>query len=275
MICKICNSTTKIVSNQLVLNKYKVDYHQCSTCHFIQTDEPYWLAESYENAITALDIGLVSRNIYLQNVIPPIIEMCFPEAKVMIDYAGGYGMFVRMMRDLGYNFYRQDIYCENLFANYFDLKDCPVKKVDIVTAFEVFEHLHHPIEEIGKMFELSDNIVFSTVLSPSDINEFHDWWYVSPLIGQHISFYDLTTLSYIAVKFGKKLYSNGNNLHVFTSSNIEAKTIEKLFGSNKNRILKKLETSFTNRPMATRKRESLLESDYKYISNKLSKNEKI
>lgn len=275
MKCKICKAATHKISEHLVLQKYQVAYHQCQTCHFIQTDEPFWLAESYENAITALDIGLINRNIYLQKEIPKIIDSFFPDANIMLDYGGGYGMFVRMMRDLGYNFFRQDSYCQNLFANYFDYKDSATKKYDVLTTFEVFEHLEDPLTEIEKMFTLSDNIIFSTVLIPADIKEFETWWYVSPLIGQHIAFYDIKTLKYLADKFEKKLYSNNQNLHILSSYTIEASIVNRIFNTHKKFTLKKIINLFNkNKQIKSKsKRTSLLQKDYEFIEKKLmSKN---
>ena len=114
MKCHICQNTTSHIFQTKILKKYDVSYHQCSSCRFIQTDDPFWLPEAYENIITSLDIGLISRNLYLQEQIPNIINTCFIKAKSMLDFGGGYGMFVRMMRDKGFDFYRQDIYCDNL-----------------------------------------------------------------------------------------------------------------------------------------------------------------
>jgi hypothetical protein len=50
---------------------------------------------------------------------------------------GGYGMFVRLMRDGGFDFHREDPLCDNLFAQGFDRQDDGT--FELVTAFEVFE----------------------------------------------------------------------------------------------------------------------------------------
>lgn len=268
--CKICNGTLEKIFDKLVLNKYPADYLKCSHCHFVQTSEPIWIKEAYSSVITSLDIGLISRNLYLRESIKPIIDSFFPESKILLDYGGGYGMFVRLMRDLGYNFFRQDIYCENLFAEYFDIKDSGSTKFDLLTTFEVFEHLLNPVEEIEKMFELSQNIIFTTVLSPDKIEEFENWWYVSPLTGQHIAFYHETTLKFLAKKFGKELYTNGVNLHVFTEKKINSQIVDKIFGKKKLTVADKIKRkilSVNNTESA--ERESLLASDYKFIEEKL------
>ena len=59
MNCKICNTPSVEFVTKQVLTKYNVKYYRCSSCQFIQTEEPYWLDEAYNKAITKLDIGLV------------------------------------------------------------------------------------------------------------------------------------------------------------------------------------------------------------------------
>jgi len=77
MYCKICNHTVNKIFEAKVLDKYQVSYSQCSECFFIQTEEPYWLEESYTSAITALDIGLIERNIQLSNIVSTVIKLYF------------------------------------------------------------------------------------------------------------------------------------------------------------------------------------------------------
>ena len=67
-----------------------------------------------------------------------------PKAK-FLDYGGGYGMLVRLMRNYGFDFYYFDKYCQNLFANGFDLKDSACSRFELLTAFELFEHFSEPV----------------------------------------------------------------------------------------------------------------------------------
>ena len=264
--CQICNQKTYVIFKTIVLKKYDVNYHQCNSCKFVQTDEPYWLPEAYENVITSLDIGLISRNLYLQEQIPKIIDNCFPKALTMLDFGGGYGMFVRMMRDNGYDFYRQDIYCDNLYSKHFDIADNPNLKIDLVTAFEVFEHLKNPLEEIEKMFKYSSNIIFSTTLIPSDINTFKDWWYVAPETGQHIAFYSEESLKFIAHKYNLYFYTNGNNLHFFSKEKVAQTVADNAFYPKKSLLDKLIGRITQNRTP----KPSLLQTDYNYILKKIS-----
>jgi len=148
--CKICSSITENVFSKKILGKYDIDYFKCTQCEFIQIYDAFWLTEAYESAISSFDIGLLSRNNLLTNVSSALIKTFFNGEKTFLDYAGGYGVFVRNMRDAGYDFYRKDLYCENIFAKTFDYEN-DEGNFEVVTAFEVFEHLDNPLEEIDKI----------------------------------------------------------------------------------------------------------------------------
>jgi len=257
MKCNICKTESVFLFKNLVLNKYKVAYYRCPKCDFIQTEKPFWLDEAYGNAITDLDIGLVSRNINFSNLIEKIIKNNFDFKKKFLDYAGGYGLFVRLMRDKGFHFYREDKFCENIFAKNYDLNDLSGEnKFEIVTAFEVFEHLENPLEEIEKMFRYADTVMFSTDLQPDqEIKSIDDWWYFTPQTGQHIAFYSKKTLQYIAEKLHYFFYSY-ENLHLMS---------KRVFTQNPLLI-----ADFDQKEREI-KLESLVQSDFEFSKNLISK----
>jgi hypothetical protein len=218
MKCKVCQSESVLQFKTTVLRKYDVAYFKCKNCNLIQTENPYWLPEAYEEAITDLDIGYVTRNISLAETVGTFIRLSLQKNAYFIDYGGGYGLFVRLLRDKGFNFYRQDLHCKNIFALNFDVTDFKESvKFELLTAFEVFEHLESPLEEIEKMFNYSDSILFSTVLQPAKpVTKPEDWWYVAPETGQHIALYHRKTLEHISKIFSCNLYSDGDGLHLLT-----------------------------------------------------------
>jgi hypothetical protein len=123
-----------------------------------------------------------------------------------------------MMRDEGFDFYRYEPMCENLFANGFDAQ--PGLKYALLTAWEVFEHLEDPLAEIEKMLSFSTNIFFSTQLLPPSPKPLEQWWYYGLEHGQHLSFYTESALKIIAHQFNLKLYSSKGHVHFIGNSNI-------------------------------------------------------
>lgn len=216
MNCKICNNDTKVIFNREVLHKYKINYHQCTTCSFIQTDEPFWLDEAYKDPINIDDTGLISRNLMFAKRSSAVLFYLFNSKKKFLDFAGGYGLFTRLMRDYGFDFYWMDPFTQNLFAKGFEFNHSSKQKIEAVTAFECFEHFVQPLNEIENLIKLSDNILFSTKLFTVNTPKPDEWDYYAFSHGQHIAFYSRKTLKFIAKKYGLNLYSNGKSFHLLT-----------------------------------------------------------
>lgn len=203
-----------------ILNKYTISYFKCERCGFVQTEDPYWLQEAYASPINRSDVGLVSRNSILAKKTKAIISAFFDREKKFIDFGGGYGLLVRMMRDVGFDFYRYDSHCENIFARDFEADLGNADHYELLTAFEVFEHLRNPLQEIDQMLSLSQNILFTTDLVPREVPKPDAWWYYGLEHGQHISLYSADSLRDIASKRDLNFYSNGRTLHLLTKKRI-------------------------------------------------------
>ncbi len=258
MICKICSTNSEPFSRAEILNKYSIQYFKCPECGFIQTEEPYWLEEAYSEVINRSDIGLLARNIELSKITKAVISLHFDKKQRFIDYGAGYGVFVRLMRDLGFDFYWTDKYSENIFAKDFEAK-LP-DKFELLTAYEVFEHLDRPLEEIENMLRFSDNILFSTFLIPQNYPKPEEWWYFALDHGQHIALYSGKSLEIISKKFGLNFCTNGKNLHLFSKK-------------KKNNFAFKF-ISFPHMAQAISpllRSKSRLDDDYKMILEKLKK----
>lgn len=215
MICKICGNEAEKKFVVKIMRKYEAEYFNCSKCGFLFAGNPVWLDESYKNAINISDTGIMDRNLHYSRIVSLLVYFMFDKNKKFVDYAGGYGIFTRLMRDIGFDFYWQDIYCENLLSRGFEYKPELQKNIELITAFEVYEHLVDPMNEIKKMIDISGNIIFSTLLLSEPVPEPGEWWYYGFEHGQHISFYSHKTLSYIAEKSGLHFYSY-KDVHLFT-----------------------------------------------------------
>jgi hypothetical protein len=225
--CNICGNAINPIFSAEILKKFTVQYFQCPFCGYICTETPYWLPESYKDPINITDTGMLARNIHLSKISSCILFLFFKNDKKYLDYGGGYGVLTRLMRDVGFDFYWHDPFSHNLFAQGFEYpKNCNCSEIELLTAFENFEHFIDPLEDLGKIFSISHNVIFSTELVPNPVPKPDEWWYYGLEHGQHISFYSQNTLKIIAEKFGVNYYSC-NNLHFFTRKKISI-TIWKL-----------------------------------------------
>lgn len=215
--CPICATRINPCFRKRVLGKYHVEYFECPACGLVKTEHPHWLEEAYASAIADMDTGLVQRNIEMSKTTSRIIAANFDPKGVFLDYAGGYGLFVRLMRDKGFDFYWRDIFCENIFARHFQMPQSE-KSFELVTAFEVFEHIADPIIQMREISEISLNILITTHIRPEGVDEMENWWYLVPETGQHVTFYSLRSLEVLAYQLDLHFYSNRCNLHLFSKN---------------------------------------------------------
>lgn len=215
MNCKICSSSVDVKFSAEIMNKYNVNYFYCNNCGFLSTEEPYWLDEVYSTPISKFDTGHIQRNIVISRKLTVLLTLFFNRGKKFVDYAGGNGILVRMMRDIGFNYFWTDKYANNLFASGFELDSDCLEEVGAITAIECFEHFVDPIKEIESLLQISKNIIFTTELLPSKVPKPNDWWYYTLERGGHISFFSKKTFEYIANKYGL-YYSHFDGVHVLT-----------------------------------------------------------
>jgi hypothetical protein len=150
----------------LIQNKYDVTYYICPHCEFIQTEKQYWLEEAYSKVISSMDTSIMSRNLYNADTL--LLFIYYMDNKNIenkyLDFSGGHGVFTRIMRDNGFDFYWYDKFAENIFENGFegDIND----RYQMITSFENFEHFAEPIFEIEWLIKITDILYFSTAALP-------------------------------------------------------------------------------------------------------------
>jgi hypothetical protein len=254
--CKICGSATEAAFDAVVLWKYDATYSRCPSCGFRAADDPVWLEQAYSSAISDLDLGVVNRAMTSSPLIEGLILSSFDRGARYVDYGAGYGVLVRLMRDRGFDFYWHDLYCENLFAQQFPAD--PDRRYELLTAFEVFEHLLDPLAQVEAMLDLSDNLLFSTLLVPENVTS--DWWYFGTEHGQHIAFYTPPALQLLAGRFGLHVYSDGVQTHLLTRDPISARRFRFFAGQSR---AARLATKVLRRRLAS---PSLLEADFEQVS---------
>ncbi len=214
--CSICSGITRKIFSTKLAKKYDVDYFECIDCGFLQTEFPYWLDEVYADAISPLDTGILSRNIVISRQLCVLLGLLKLKGK-FLDYAGGYGILVRLMRDYGFNFYWSDPYAANMFAKGFEAKSND--QYSAVVAIETFEHLPDPIKIFQCLSSMSSTVILTTALLPQPVPAPSEWWYYMIERGGHISFYTVKAMEHIARSFNLKYYKIGN-FHVFSPKKV-------------------------------------------------------
>jgi hypothetical protein len=255
--CTICGGAAKLFGEAKVLRRHRARYFRCESCGFVRADEPVWLAEAYSEALSSLDVGAVSRNLRGACLAGAVIRRFFEQDGRFVDYGAGAGLFVRLMRDAGFDFRWADKFATNVFAKGFEAESGSGKH-EMLTAFEVFEHLEDPVAELERMLAWSRNILFSTVLLPPDAPGPGKWWYYGLEHGQHVAFYTPAALRALAERFGLWTCSAGE-LHLLSARPVSA-----------------WQFRFVTRPRVARwinrlkRRSSLTGADYQILSQKHS-----
>jgi hypothetical protein len=212
-LCRLCMGPTKTLFTKRVLGWREVSYMKCLSCGSLQTERPTWLAEAYAIPGVHIDVGQASRVLHTWLHLCRLLEVIgFFKSQIGVDYGASTGLLTRWMRDLGYDFYAYDPYETCKYANYFrveSLRDVPLQ---LLTAFEVFEHLPDPRESINEMLESGAALVVFTTNIYED--QPADWHYLVPNCGQHVFFYTAKALT----EFGNARgfdFVQTNHFHVF------------------------------------------------------------
>jgi hypothetical protein len=151
-----------------------------------------------------------------------VINWFFDADGRFLDFGGGYGVFTRWMRDEGYNFFHYDRHCPNLFAPGHEGDVSGSVRYELVTAFEVFEHLTEPAKTVAHLLSISDAVFFSTEVLPVPPPPIADWWYYGPEHGQHVAFFTRRALQQLAARFSANHYASGS-MHLISRRHISEK----------------------------------------------------
>jgi hypothetical protein len=196
--CRLCGSEVLACGQQVLLRHYQVQYFQCPICALIQTETPTWLDVAYDKAISSFDTAAIQRNQITSWFSLALSRILRLTANMRcMDYGGGHGVFVRMMRDLGMDFRWYDRYAINLFARGFEA--AINEQHDFVTLFEVFEHLDDVAKELERLF--APRHLFVLVSTQLHHGYRDGWWYFANDTGQHIAFFSERTMQFVGERF--------------------------------------------------------------------------
>src|ERR1700722_3401805 len=183
--CKICagpsplfgvvdfqKSCIEAQGKRLALSGCPVYYRRCQNCGFVFTP-----------AFDERDFAAFRKYIYNDGyiVVDPdyaalrpaghakLIAGSFPDARSSIrilDYGGGEGLLASRLRDEGFS--------ATTFDPFSSFDNLPGEKFDLITSFEVMEHVPSPQQTVATMVKLLEPqgvILFSTLVQPAGFEQ--------------------------------------------------------------------------------------------------------
>lgn len=226
--CKVCRSPSLLYGvvdfhkscieaqgKRLAVSGRPIYYRRCTRCGFLFTTAfDAWDFDAFRKFIYNDDYVVVDPD-YVE-VRPAgnanVIASSFPDAKgsmTILDYGGGAGLLASRLREQGFTASTYDPFSE--------FNELPSERFDLITSFEVMEHVPSPEKTVGEMVSLMKKpgaILFSTLVQPANIDQIGlNWWYASPRNG-HISLYSIASLAHLFAPHGMKVGSFSENLHI-------------------------------------------------------------
>jgi 2-polyprenyl-6-hydroxyphenyl methylase/3-demethylubiquinone-9 3-methyltransferase len=226
--CKVCTGPSPLFgvvdfnkscleaqNRRLPLSGSPVYYRRCQQCGFTFTsDFDSWTPAAFK------------RHIYNERYIevdPDFAEarpaqsaawvaQTFQDAKDSIrvlDYGGGDGVLAERLR--------AQAFTASTYDPFSRFNDMPQETFDLITCFEVMEHVPNPKATVATILSLLRRpgvLVFSTLVQPeSFLSMGLSWWYAAPRNG-HISLYTKPALARLFQAHGLKCGSFSDNLHI-------------------------------------------------------------
>ena len=193
-----------------------IDYYLCPDCGFcfapdFASRSPAWFKENIYNGDYAKydPEALGARAAYSARML--INAYSFARKDIWhLDYGCGKGHLTQLLQKAGFDSTGYDPF-------YHVAEPSPLNKFNLITAYEVFEHVPWPLDLLDTLLFYLENpgvIIFSTLVSDGEIVPGLplDWWYAAPRNG-HISLFSTKSLQHLAASRGLTLYSMAPGVH--------------------------------------------------------------
>ena len=208
--CKICSSFLKKIEDKEKL----LDYYRCCSCGFIALGDNHRVDREREKKQYDQHNNSLENEGYVQmfeEFIDLSIVPYLETIKTALDFGSGpTPVFSELLKRRGLEVDIYDIF-------YAPKRVYETKSYDLITSTEVFEHLSKPLEVfelLTRHLNTNGYIAVMTKFSPTDNNEFLNWWYRRD--PTHISFFTPKSFEIMAEKVGLKLLKTINsNIAVF------------------------------------------------------------
>lgn len=204
----------------LPLSGHPVYYARCGTCSYTYAPEfGTWTDQDFLDKIYNHDYIQVDPDYAVHRVLEnaQLLNNFFGPYRQYIrhlDYGGGNGKLAALLRQAQWDSASYDPFPST------DADMDNFGQFNLITAFEVFEHVPDPcvlMENLDKLLQAGDGLVFfSTAISDGLINarERLNWWYVAPRNG-HIGIFSTASLHALASRYRFTYSAMGRSFHVF------------------------------------------------------------
>jgi hypothetical protein len=206
----------------LGLSGVPIYYTRCTRCEFCFAPElMQWSPERMKEEIYNDEYPLVDPNYDETRPMDSLrlLLKLFPDLGRDVrhlDFGGGNGLLSKLLGEANWQSMSYDPYLDEPVA----LET--IGTFDLITAFEVFEHVADVpklISTLRSLLSVDGVLIFSTVLSDGNIlpRQRLTWWYASPRNG-HISLFSQNSLAYLAKSNGFSYSRFSDSFHVFYTS---------------------------------------------------------
>jgi 2-polyprenyl-6-hydroxyphenyl methylase/3-demethylubiquinone-9 3-methyltransferase len=227
--CKICagasppfgvvdfhKSCIEAQGKRLNLSGIPIFYRRCNVCGFLFTDafddwsSDAFLRHIYNAQYVDVDPDFVTLR---PTANAQMVAGAFGGSRnsiSIVDYGGGNGLLASLLLEDNFQAVTYDPF-------YADSSTLPPGRFDLVTCFEVMEHVPFPDKALAEMTSLlSDQgaILFSTLIQPPTFAQMGlNWWYVGPRNG-HVSIHSRDSLIRLFHKEGMQTASFSDAFHI-------------------------------------------------------------
>ena len=217
-VCDFNKSCEEARGKILPLCGIPIYYYKCSHCDFIFTGD-------FDAASDDEFKQYIYNDAYID--VDPDYESVRPQSNAkmigdafarqlseltILDYGGGNGTLAKLLSQAG----AKQADCYDPFHGTHSAR--PQQKYQLITAFEVAEHVPDPLATFRDMAALlcedEGALLFSTLVQPNNIDDMKArWWYIGPRNG-HISIHSFKSLSLCLANVGLSLTSHNQGIHM-------------------------------------------------------------
>jgi hypothetical protein len=193
-------------------------YFRCARCSFIFTNHfdlfttVQWNEQVYNKEYAEADPDYAEARPRTNARFLQLFLSGKKNSVIGLDFGGGNGLTAELLRQRGWQFDSYDPFGVSTVSV------SNLRRYNVASAFEVFEHLTDPIGTTAKLLEMmsaSDAlIIIGTGVTDGRVDEASrlSWWYAAPRNG-HVSLYSRRSLADLAGRFGLDFLSLSGGTH--------------------------------------------------------------